>query len=321
MSDLLTRTRERLRLRLPVRAAAVALVALAAVSAAAAARAPAARPAGPIPGPRAAIRIVAAENFYGDVARQLAGPAAQIISVLRNPSADPHLFEVDVPTARAVAAADLLIYNGANYDPWVGRLLAATPAPARRVIEVSALLHRQAPGINPHLWYDPATMPAVARALAAQLQQLDPANGDVYTQRLRRFLESMRPLDEQIAQLRSRYAGAAVSATEPLADYLVAAIGLQMREQRFQLSVMNGTEPGARETAAFESSLRGRQVRALIYNRQAGGSAVQRLLDIARQAHVPVVAMTETEPPDMDYQQWMLGQITALGRALSGSQP
>ena len=287
----------------------------------AAARAPAALPAGPAPGPRAVIRIVAAENFYGDVARQVAGPAAQITSVLRNPSADPHLFEIDVPTARAIAAADLVIYNGANYDPWVGRLLAGTPSPARRVIDVSALLHRQAPGINPHLWYDPATMPAVARALAAQLQQLDPANGGAYAQRLQRFLESMRALDEQVAQLRSRYAGQAVSATEPLADYLTTAIGLQMRGQRFQLAVMNGTEPGARETAAFERLLKTRQVRALIYNRQAGGSAVQRLLGIARQSHVPVVGMTETEPPGMDYQHGMLGELTALGRALSGSQP
>jgi len=275
----------------------------------------------PPPGAHSIIRIVAAENFYGDVARQLAGPGAQIVSVLRNPASDPHLFQVDVPTARAIAAADLLIYNGLYYDTWVPRLLASTPSPTRRVIEVAALMHRQGANDNPHLWYDPATMPAVARALAAQLQQLDPAHALAYAAHLQRFLESMRPIDAQIARLRRRYAGVPVTATEPVANYLTAAIGLTMREQRFQLSVMNDTEPGARETAAFERALTGHQVRVLIYNEQAGGNAIQRLLDIARRSRIPVVGVTETEPPGVDYQQWMLAQLSALGRALSSSNP
>ncbi|HEX4024207.1 MAG TPA: zinc ABC transporter substrate-binding protein [Steroidobacteraceae bacterium] len=296
------------------------VVLLAAALPATAARAATEPAAGPTARP-APLRIVAAENFYGDVARQLAGPTAQVTSVLRNPSADPHLFELDVPTARAIAAADLLIYNGAHYDPWVLRLLSSTPSSTRRVIEVAALLHRQGADANPHLWYDPATMPVVARALAAQLQQLDPVHAAAYSARLQRFLESMRALDAQIGQLRRRYAGQPVTATEPVANYLTAAIGLTMREQRFQLAVMNDTEPGARETAAFERALIGRQVRVLIYNQQAGGTAVQRLLDLARRSHVPVVGVTETEPPGVDYQQWMLAQISALGRALSGAAP
>jgi zinc/manganese transport system substrate-binding protein len=187
------------------------------------------------------------------------------------------------------------------------------------VIEVAALLHRQGAQSNPHLWYDPATMPAVARALTAQLQQLDPAHAAAYAGRLQRFLESMGPVDAKIAQLRHSYAGQPVAATEPVANDLTSAIGLTMREQRFQLAVMNDTEPGARETAAFEQLLRGRQVRALIHNEQANGAAIQRLLDIARQSRVPVVGVTETEPPGVDYQQWMLAELSALGRALSGS--
>ncbi len=269
----------------------------------------------------AVIRIVAAENFYGDVARQVAGPAAQVISVLNNPAADPHLFEIDVPTARAIAAADLLIYNGANYDAWVSRLLASTPSSTRRVIEVAALLQRHSAQSNPHLWYDPTTMPAVARAVAAQLQLFDPAHASAYAERLQRFLASMQPIDAKIMQLRRSFAGQPVTATEPVADYLTAAIGLTMREQRFQLAVMNDTEPGARETAAFERALRDRQVRVLIHNEQANGASIQRLLDIARQSHVPVVGVTETEPPGLDYQQWMLAELAALERALSGSSP
>lgn len=269
-------------------------------------------------GTAGALRILAAENFYGDVARQIAGPTAQVVSVLNNPDADPHLFETDAATARAVASASLLIYNGAGYDTWMQRLIGGTHLPPDRVIEVAALMP-PASRLNPHIWYDPATMPALARTLAVHLQRIDPQHSAAYARRLHDFLDSLQPLDQEIARLRGRYAGVAVTATEPVAGDLVAALGLVMRNQRFQLSVMNDTEPGALETAAFERSLRNRSVRLLLYNRQASSGSVQRLLGIARQAGVPIVGVTETEPAGSDYQRWMLEQLNQIASALAQS--
>ncbi|MGH8149211.1 MAG: metal ABC transporter solute-binding protein, Zn/Mn family [Steroidobacteraceae bacterium] len=266
----------------------------------------------------APLRVVAAENFYGDIASQIAGPRAEVRSVLSNPDADPHLFEVDVDTARAVTDADLVVYNGLHYDTWMTRLLSGTRSPRRVVVEAAAAA-RAAPGSNPHLWYDPAAMQAVARALALQFAAIDPSHRALYEQRLATFLASMRPFSAEIARIRSRYAGVTVAATEPVADYLVAALGLTMRERRFQLAVMNDTEPSARDTAAFEQDLRRHRVRALIYNRQATSTSVERLLGIARQAGVPIVAVTETEPAGRSYQQWMLGELGELGRALASA--
>ena len=263
------------------------------------------------------IRIVAAENFYGDIAAQLAGPRARVTSILENPSSDPHLFEPDIATARAVADADLVVYNGLSYDVWMTRLLGSERAPKRRVVEAASVPGRTARGSNPHLWYDIQTMQALARAMVASLAQIDPAHRAWYEQRLDQFLASLRPITAEIEQLRGRYAGVPVAATEPIADYLTAAIGLSMREQAFQLAEMNDTEPSARDTAAFEQALRDRTLRVLIYNPQVTGSAVERLLRIARAAGVPIVGMTETEPNGADYQRWMLAQLRALDHALS----
>lgn len=267
------------------------------------------------------VRIVAAENFYGDIASQLAGPEARIESVLRNPDADPHLYEADIATARTIAGADLVIYNGLNYDTWMTRLLAGIGSSHRLVVEAAAVAHHDVAGSNPHLWYDPATVRAVARAISMSLQQIDPPHRAVYAQRLQRFLDSMSPLDAEIARLRARYAGTPVAATEPVAAYLVAALGLEMREQRFQLSVMNDTEPSARDTGAFEEDLKRRRVRVLLYNQQVTSTAIERLLGIARSSRVPIVGVTETEPAGVDYQQWMLGELRALERALADSRP
>lgn len=261
--------------------------------------------------------IVAAENFYGDVARQLAGPNVRVVSILQNPDADPHVFEPDAATARLVADANILIYNGAHYDAWLERLLANAGRHARRILSVAVLMDRTGNDVNPHLWYDPQTMPKLALALTMQLDALDPAAQTQQSARLQTFLQSLQPIAAQVAQMRRLYAGAPITATEPVVDDLTGAIGLDMRNGAFQLSVMNDTEPGARETAQFEQSLRNHSVRLLIYNRQTSGQAVQRMLQIAHQSSIPLVAVSETEPAGMRYQAWMLQTLTALKQALA----
>lgn len=264
----------------------------------------------------AALSIVVAENVYDDVARQVAGPGVPVASILSSPDQDPHLFEASPSTARAVAAARIVVYNGADYDPWMAKLVQARRAPGQQVIVVADLVGRKA-GANPHLWYDLAVMPAVARALADALAVADPANAPAYAERRRAFEESLRPLAAKVANLRARFAGAPVAATEPVFGYMATALGLAMRNERFQLAIMNETEPRVSDVAAFEADLKGKRVRALLYNSQATGPAAQRLLRLAGRAGVPVVGVTETQPADTTYQSWMLAQLDALEAALS----
>ena len=264
----------------------------------------------------APVVVVAAENFYGDMARQIGGPDVTVASILSNPNQDPHLFEASTSTARAIADAALVIYNGADYDPWAAKLLQASPSASRSVIEVAALLGRK-PGDNPHLWYDPATAPKVGQAIAAALAHRDPAHAGAYAARLAEFQRSLQPLAARIAALRAKYAGTPVTATEPVFQYMADALGLTMRNARFQLAVMNDTEPGAGDIAAFERDLKSRAVKALIFNNQTGEALTERMRTLAGQSHVPVVGVSETEPEGQTYQQWMLSQLDALDQALA----
>jgi len=264
----------------------------------------------------AGVSIVAGENFYGDVAGQIAGPGAQITSILSNPDTDPHLFEADPATARAIARADIIIENGADYDPWMEKLLGAGGSHPHQVIVASVLTHR-AVGANPHLWWDPQTMPIVARAIADALIKTDPAGRAGYEARLTVFLASLTPVHDKIAALRKAYAGEPVTATEPVFGYMATAVGLTMRNERFQWAVMNDTEPSAADTAAYEEDLTGHHVRLFIYNSQASDSAAERLLGIARKAGVPVIGVTETEPPGLTFQTWQRSTLDTLGVALA----
>jgi zinc/manganese transport system substrate-binding protein len=262
------------------------------------------------------IGIVAAENFYGDVAQQLAGANASVSSIMSNPDEDPHLFEASPSVARLLSASAIVVYNGADYDPWMAKLLAASRSPNRKVIVVANLVHKKA-GDNPHLWYDPPTMPAYAKALTAMLADRDPAHKADYQQRLSTFLASLQPMETKIAELRAKYSGTPVTATEPVFGYMATALGFKMRNERFQLAVMNNTEPRVSDVAAFENDLRKHAVRLLLYNSQATDAAAQRLVKIAQQAKIPVVGVTETQPAGKAYQDWMMGELDAIAQALS----
>ena len=272
----------------------------------------------PAPQPEHPIAVVAAENFYGDVARQIGGADVDVITILSSPDQDPHEFEASPSTARAVAGARLVIYNGADYDPWMEKLLAGTRSDQRDVVIVANLMGRK-PGDNPHLWYDPATMPAVASRLTSELETLDPAHGTAYRQRLQTFLASLESVTAKIQAIKARYKGMAVTATEPVFGYMAKALGFEMRNERFQLAVMNDAEPSAADVAAMENDLESGKVRILFYNSQVSSDMTRRMVAIAKTGKVPVVGVSETAPPHTSYQEWIGGELDAVEKALGGS--
>ena len=265
------------------------------------------------------IKVVAAENFWGDVASQIGGAHVAVISILSSPDQDPHLFEASVETAKALADAQLVVINGVDYDPWMEKLVAAHKAPARKVVLVAGLVGRKS-GDNPHLWYEPAYVKAAAKAIAADLEAIDPANKAEYDKGEAAFLDSLTPLDAKIAVMRTHYAGEPVIASEPVFGYQAALIGLKVHNEKFALAVMNNTEPSASDVAAFENDLKGRKVRAMLYNAQASEPSVQKLVDLAKANQIPVVGVSETEPAGATYVNWMLGQLDALDKALAGQK-
>jgi zinc/manganese transport system substrate-binding protein len=261
------------------------------------------------------LSIVAAENFYGDVATQITGSNASVSSIISSPSQDPHLFEANASVARLVAGAAIVVANGADYDPWMIRLLSASRS-SRTVIIVAQLVGAR-PGTNPHIWYEPGTMPTYAKALVTTLSQRDPAHAVDYQQNLQHFLRSLEPVQARISDIRARFHGAAVTASEPVFGYMAAALGLAMRNERFQLAVMNDTEPRASDIAAIETDLRQRRVRVLFHNSQASNNQVARLVRMAEQSGIPAIGISETEPAGTTYQRWMLDELDAVGEALA----
>jgi len=264
------------------------------------------------------IVAVGAENQYANVISQIGGRYVQATAVERNPNTDPHTFEASPSVARAVGTAQLVVQNGIGYDAFMNKIEAATPDPARKVITVQQLLGLPDSTPNPHLWYSPAAMPAVARAVAADLAALQPVHAAYFKARQRAFDASLRPWYRALAQLRTEFPRTPVATTEPVGDDLLAAGGLKNRTPfSFQADVMNGVDPAPQDVALQNSLLARHQVKVFVYNQQVTDSLTQSFLTAAGRNGIPVVGVYETMPAGYDYQSWMLAETRALQRAIA----
>ena len=263
------------------------------------------------------IKIVAAENFYGGVAQQIGGSDATVRSILTNPNQDPHEFTTNADTAKAVADADIVIYSGISYDPWMDKLLGTRGKPDRVMINVADLIGAK-DGDNPHIWYAPNTMPALGAKLVEVLSKINPAQAGTYQKRLDDFNDSMKPELAKITEIKAASVGLEVTATEPVFGYMAQTLGFKMLNYDFQIKIMNDAEPTADETAAFEKSLTSKTAKILFYNSQVTDPTTDRLQKIAKASDLPVVGVTETQPPDQkSYVDWMLHELDIVQSALA----
>ena len=233
-------------------------------------------PARPRPG---TIAVVAAENEYGNVAAQIGGKDVSVTSVESNPNTDPHTYEVSPSVAQEIAAAQLVIQNGVGYDDFMTKILSASTNPTRKVINVQHLLGLPDSTPNPHLWYDPTTMPKVANALAARLRGAAARQrGLLHGQRSRRSSRRSTPGCRRSPTSRRQYAGTPVATTEPVADYMLAAAGADnLTPFRFQADVMNGVDPSPQDVSLQTGLFTQHRVKALVYNQQVTDTLTQTL--------------------------------------------
>lgn len=300
------------------RRAAVLAVPLAAVSVLAVACGPA--PASGSSG--GTIRVVAAENFWGSLVTQLGGSRVSVTSVVTDPNTDPHDYQSSASTARAFAIAQYVIVNGAGYDGWAADLLSANPTNGRTVLTVAALLGKRE-GDNPHFWYSPAYVTAVADRIAKDLSTIDSGGAQYFAERRAVLETALRPYHERIDSIRQRFSGRRVAATESIFVYLANALGLDLiSPPGFMKAVSEGNDPPATSVSTFRQQLQSGEATVLVYNRQTATDVTSTMRQLATQQHIAVVGVYETlQPPGRSFQDWMVAQLTDLETALAGGRP
>jgi len=267
----------------------------------------------------AKITAIGAENEYADVIAQVGGRYVQATPIMSNPNTDPHTFEASPAVAREISGARLIVQNGVGYDDWATTIENAAPSDGRQVINVQQLLKLPDSTPNPHLWYEPTTMPKVASAIAADLGQIDPAHASYYRANAAKFTASLSAWTKALTAFKAAHPGTPVATTEPVADYMLQAAGADnLTPWAFQADIMNGTDPSPQDTAAENALFTQHKVKAFLYNQQVTDSLTESFIKLASENGIPVVGVYETMPtPGFDYQSWMLAEVSALNKAVT----
>lgn len=268
------------------------------------------------------LRIVASTSVYGDIAQSVAGGHAQVESIVTSTMQDPHSYEVTARDRLALERADLVVYNGGGYDPFIAVVLdAMADAPA----SVSALDadhghdegdgHAHAEGVNEHVWYDLHVMGEVAEHVALELGELDPDNADTFEANAAMFLAELETLEADLAALAERASGLGVVMTEPVPGHLLAEAGFDdLTPEGFAEAIEEGSDVSP---ALLAATLAAVEDAALVTNNpQTAGPETTRVLDAAAAAGVPVVDLLELLPEGSSYVEWMRDNIASLAAAL-----
>ncbi len=271
------------------------------------------------PRPGRVLQVVAAENVWGSLAAQLGGVHAEVVSIVDRPATDPHDYEPTAADARTVAEAQEVILTGLGYDTWAAQLAAADQVDGQRRLDVGQVLGLTT-GANPHRWYYPADVERVVDRITADYQRLDPTDAAYFASRRQQFLQvGLDRYHQLIGQLRARYAGTAVGASESIFVGLAQALGLHLVTPPAYLdAISQGTDPTAGDRATVETQIDRRRIAVWVVNSQNETPDIQTLTSQARARGIPVTTITETvSPAGRSFQDWQVAQLEALAAALA----
>lgn len=265
------------------------------------------------------ITVVAAENFWGSIAEQLGGSHAKVTSLVDNPNSDPHDYEPTPADGREIATARFVIVNGIGYDPWAPKLVDASPSEQRTVLTVGDLLGLH-DGDNPHRWYSPQDVQKVISAITADYERLDPADAAYFDQQKQRFEgEQLGPYNQLVSDIRTRYAGTPIGASESIMTPLADDLGLRvLTPESFLDAISEGSDPTAADKSTVDNQVATRRIKVFVYNSQNATPDVQALVNEAKAANLPIVTVTETPGNGgTTFQDWQTTQLRDLEQALA----
>jgi zinc/manganese transport system substrate-binding protein len=262
--------------------------------------------------------VVAAENFWGSIATQLAGDKATVRSIIVNPNTDPHSYQPTAQDERAVATANLAIVNGVGYDKWMSQALSASPLNGRVVLTVGDLLGLKE-GDNPHQWYSPTSVFKVIDQIVTGYDKLDPSDAAYFAQQKQTFeTQGLAQYSQLRKEIRAKYAGVPIGYSESIFQPMGEDLGLKlMTPYSFTKAIAEGTEITAGDKQTVDSQAQNRLIKVWVYNSQNATPDVQRVNQIARAQHIPIATVTETlSPASASFQQWQAAELERLSAAL-----
>ncbi|HCD08435.1 MAG TPA: metal ABC transporter substrate-binding protein [Lactobacillus sp.] len=265
------------------------------------------------------IKIVTTTNFYAEAAKAVVGDKGTVNSIINNPAVDPHDYEPTTKTAKTVSAADITVANGLGYDTWMNKLNKQSNS----YIKIGEDVMHKKTGNNPHIWYNPETMPRYAKYLADQLGNKYPKNKAYFEQNAQEYIASLKPIQKELSQLKTlaqKVPNKNVYVSEPVFDYAIAATGFKVTDKNFEKAIENGTDPTPSTIKKMHQAINNKQIAFFVLNTQTNNKVINNLVSLAEKKNIPILKVTETLPEGKTYKEWMLSQYQAMNKILKSEE-
>jgi zinc/manganese transport system substrate-binding protein len=272
---------------------------------------------GATPAANGKISVVASTDIWGSVANAVGGDQVEVTALLDDPAADPHSHEGDAAEATKLDGAALVLYNGGGYDDFFVDMVNVAAPDARKAVAYDLSGHPA--GENEHVWYDLPTVKKVADKVAAELGAVAPDRKAAFDANAKTFDGKIDKLIATVSAIGKTHPGAKAVATEPVAKYLLDLAGIQdATPEEFAEAIEQESDPSANAVSEITDLVTQKQVSVLINNVQTETTITNTLVDEARQAGIPVVAVSETfRAGESDYVDWMTKQVNGLAAAVA----
>lgn len=266
--------------------------------------------------PRQPVAVLAVENFYGNLVQQLGGQCVNVTVILSDPDADPHAFQPTAGDIRAFQNAALVVMNGLGYDDFADKAVG-TLSKQPAVVRAGDVLGLQV-GANPHVWYSAGYVDQLKSAITSKLKQVAPDASSYFDTQANVLEQSFGTYRQLIGQITGQFGNAPVAATESIFTDMSYTTGLKLvSPPEFMQAIAEGNDPAAQDIAEFQNQLKGKQVKVLVYNVQTVTPITEQLKQMARDANIPIVGVSETMPVGAQtFQGWQAEQLRLLLNAL-----
>ncbi|WP_273716496.1 metal ABC transporter solute-binding protein [Leuconostoc mesenteroides] len=256
------------------------------------------------------ITIVASTDFYAEIAKTVVGEHGTATAIIKDANVSPEDYEPTTTVAKKVSGADIVLANGLGYDAWLNKL--AKTSKNTKLIRVGEDVLNKKTGVNPHLWNDPETMSKTANYLATELGKKDPKNRDYYKKNAKKYVASLKPVNDLITKISKKADGQTVAQTEPVFEYMLDALGYKIMDTDFSEAIEEGNDPSPATLAALKSAITNHKIAFFVNNTQTSSSTVSNLIDLAKKNDIPAVNVTETIPNGENYVSWKLKELKAI---------
>ena len=148
------------------------------------------------------LKVVTTFTILADMANNVAGDAAEIVSVTK-PGAEIHNYQPTPKDIGRTRSADLLLWNGMNLELWFEKFLARLNGVPSVVVSegIEPMSINQGPydgKPNPHAWMSPTDAMIYVDNIQSALSDIDPDNHAVYLENARLYKELIATTTEPL---------------------------------------------------------------------------------------------------------------------------